>query len=56
MGFRPADVDAMSLWQFAACVDGWNRAHGAKDGPGAMSDEDFAQALEAIDSTPAVMH
>lgn len=20
----------MSLWQFAACVDGWNAAHGAE--------------------------
>lgn len=29
----PAEVDACSLWQFFAAVEGWNAAHGAKDGP-----------------------
>lgn len=55
MGFTPAEVDAMSLWQFAAAVDGWNRAQG-HGGPRGMTDEEFKRAVEAIDSTPAVMH
>lgn len=27
MGLTPRNVGAMSLYQFAACVDGWNSAH-----------------------------
>lgn len=30
MGFAPAAVDRMSLWEFAACVDGYVAAHGGK--------------------------
>lgn len=40
MGFTPAEVGRMSLWQLSACVDGWNRAHG--DGkPEAPTDAEF---------------
>lgn len=28
MGFTPAEVDAMSAWEFAACAAGYTRAHG----------------------------
>lgn len=30
MGFTPSEIDKMSLWEFMACRDGWNAAHGAK--------------------------
>jgi hypothetical protein len=30
MGFAPSQVDVMSLWEFAACVDGYVAAHGGK--------------------------
>ncbi|MCX5478449.1 hypothetical protein OSH08_05505 [Kaistia geumhonensis] len=30
MGFTPRDVDDMSFWEFAACVDGFNTANGAE--------------------------
>lgn len=30
MHFSPAQVDDMSLWQFAACVNGWAKANGAE--------------------------
>ena len=42
MGFAPAQVDAMSLWEFNACADAFAKAHGSKsksDGGGEMSDE-----------------
>lgn len=31
MGFAPAVIDAMSLWEFAACQDGWSKANGAEE-------------------------
>lgn len=49
MGFSPREVDAMSLWQFIACVDGWNAAHGGDDGgDGPPSAEEFERGLKAL--------
>lgn len=31
MGFTPQQVGAMSFWQFAACVDGYNLANGGEE-------------------------
>lgn len=45
MGLSPAAVDACSLWQFAACADGYARAHGAEDAR-EMSDEEFDRAAK----------
>jgi hypothetical protein len=41
MGFTPAQVDAMSAWEFTACAAGYGRAHGgvAERGPDGMSDQ-----------------
>lgn len=30
MGFTPAQVDKMSLWEFMACADGVSKANGHK--------------------------
>lgn len=30
MGFTPSEIDKMSLWEFMACRDGWNAAHGSE--------------------------
>lgn len=30
MGFAPEQVDRMTLWEFAACSDGYAKAHGMK--------------------------
>jgi hypothetical protein len=30
MGFTPAQVDDMTLWEFSACADGWALSKGAK--------------------------
>jgi hypothetical protein len=43
----PDAVDRCSFWQFAACVDGWNRVHGAEPKPEAPSDAEFDAMLEA---------
>jgi hypothetical protein len=46
MGFAPAQVDAMSLWEFAACVDGYRAAHGgARPGRGEGISEARARDL-----------
>ncbi|MBB4103013.1 hypothetical protein [Allorhizobium borbori] len=31
MGFAPVIVDAMSLFEFSACQDGWRKANGAEE-------------------------
>ena len=43
MGFTPAQVNAMSLWEFAACREGWAQAHGGGSAPAAPNDMDLAQ-------------
>lgn len=42
MAFTPAQVDAMTLWEFNACAHAFAKANGAKpasNGGGDMSDE-----------------
>ena len=43
----PDQVDHCSLWQFAAAVDGWNRAHGAEPKATAPSDDEFDRMVDA---------
>jgi hypothetical protein len=45
----------MSLWQLAACVDGWNKAHGAEDKP-EVTNEDFDAMLERHADWMATVH
>lgn len=36
----PRQVDELSLWEFAAAVEGWNRAHGSEpEAPAPSADE-----------------
>ena len=37
MGFSPREVDAMSMWQFQAALEGYLKANTAEDA-GALSD------------------
>lgn len=41
MGFTPQQVGAMSLYQWAACVDGWNRAQNPEGAITAPSAQEF---------------
>ncbi len=51
MGFTPAQVDAMSLWQFAAAALGHARANGAEIEDALSASE--AEALgEFLDAPP----
>lgn len=34
MGFTPAQVDRMGLWEFLCCLEGYRQAHGEKAKPG----------------------
>lgn len=52
MGFTPAEVDAMSLWEFASCVHGYGRAHGgdkAKEGTPMSEDRMRELGIEGLD-------
>ena len=46
MGFTPAQVREMTLEDFDACVEGWNRAQGVGPPP-KLSDDDY-NALVAL--------
>ena len=46
MGFTPAQVGAMSLWEFAAAFAGWRKANSAPSGPNFPTPEEHAAAVE----------
>lgn len=48
MGFSPEQVGRMSLFQFAACVDGFNKANSPDDAPEAPTDDEFKAAVAAV--------
>jgi hypothetical protein len=35
----------LTLWEFAACVDGFNRANGGEEEPEPMTAEEFDRAV-----------
>lgn len=46
MGFTPAQVDEMGLWEFVACFEGYKTAHGGKKkgeavDPDSVSDDEL---------------
>lgn len=43
----PAEVGACSLYQFAACVDGWNKAQSGEDELAAPTQAEFEEAKRA---------
>jgi len=45
----------MSLWEFSACVDGWNSANGGGDGP---DDPETSMSVERLRelNPPATIH
>jgi hypothetical protein len=43
MGFTPRQVDEMTLWEFAHCMDGYKASQGIEDAPPVMSDELLAE-------------
>lgn len=47
MGFTPAQVDEMSIWEFLCCLEGHRQAHGgeAKDVDGEGMSEDRMRDL-----------
>lgn len=36
----PREVDACSLWEFGAAVNGWNTANGGESKPESLSDDE----------------
>jgi hypothetical protein len=41
----------MTLWELAACVDGFNKANGSDDHPQPMSGEEFDEAVANLNWT-----
>jgi hypothetical protein len=53
MGFTPQQVDAMTLGQFTACIDGWNAAQGGDDVE-APTDDEYDDLVARL--SPAMVH
>ena len=45
MGFTPAEVGDMSLWQFGAVSDGWRLANGAEEKIQPPTDEEHDEMV-----------
>ncbi|WP_186458327.1 hypothetical protein [Neorhizobium alkalisoli] len=41
MGFTPQDVRAMSMWQYFAALDGFQKANGAEEGMTKAEEDDL---------------
>ncbi len=53
MGLGPAEVDAMSLWQFQACHDGFRKAHMSEaERAKEMSEDEFDAIGAMLDAFP----
>lgn len=48
MGFTPRQVDELSLWELAACIDGFNAANGVEEMPEAPSPSEFYEMLDRL--------
>lgn len=48
MGFTPREVDAMSLWEFTAAMDGYARANGAGESAQAPSYEEHLEMVNRL--------
>lgn len=46
MGFTPAQVDEMSLWEFASCAEGYRRANSVEPKPPPPTPEEFRAGVE----------
>ncbi|MFC5423045.1 hypothetical protein ACFPOB_26195 [Bosea eneae] len=52
MGFTPAQVGEMSLWQFMACVDGWAKANSPEAAKRSNDPPDFGDVQAMFDAAP----
>ncbi len=51
MGFTPAEVDQMTLWELAAAAHGWSKANGAEEEVAAPSYEEHLAMVSAAGVT-----
>jgi hypothetical protein len=56
MGFSPAQVGAMSLWQFMACADGYARAHSTEAAKRSNDEPDLGDLRAIVDAAPTYLH
>lgn len=45
LGFSPREIDQMTLWEFAAAVEGWSKANGGESKPEAPSEEEHDRLM-----------
>jgi hypothetical protein len=52
MQIAPSELNAMSLWEFAAMVQGWNKANAPTETPEQVTPEDETSLGDFIDEKP----
>lgn len=50
IGFTPAEIDEMSLWEFAACVEGYRKANSPEPKPPPPTAEKFAEMVASYEN------
>ena len=57
MGMAPDSVRRMSLFQFGAVVEGWNKAHGGGDAEGpVLTDREADEIGARLNAPPVWVH
>ena len=51
MGWTPRQVDACSIWEFAAALEGWRRMHCRPDEDG-ITQSEFDEIGDFLDEAP----
>lgn len=54
MQIAPSELKKLSLWEFAAMVEGWNKANAPAEKTGELTTEEEDELFEFIQETPPV--
>lgn len=52
MGIPPDVIRGMSLWQYKAAVQGWNKANGGEGGGSALDEREADEIASWLDEPP----
>lgn len=52
MQIAPSELNKLSLWEFSAMVQGWNKANAPKDKKDELNSDDQDELFEFIEQKP----
>jgi hypothetical protein len=54
MGMSPSETYSLSMWEYLAVVETWNKAHGGNKGEKA-SDAEVSELIAYMDTVPQII-